>query len=320
MRRLATRLEDCDGSLVVAGDRKGPEEYDLPRTEFLSLAAQEGLPFCLVSLLPTGTYARKNLGYLQAMRRGAAVIYETDDDNTPESTWRLRAKRTPAHTVGVSGWLNVYRFFSDEFIWPRGFPLDLVRQPLTGGELGQLPCTIQEASIQQGLVNRSPDVDAVWRLLLDREASFRDGPSIRPAPGTWCPFNSQSTWWWPEAYALMYLPSFVSFRMTDIWRGLVAQRCLWELGQGLVFHAAEAVQDRNPHNLMRDFEEEVPGYLGNPGIATRLEGLSLQPGAQHVGDNLVACYEALVDGGFVPEREIPLVQAWLTDCADVRER
>ena len=38
---------------------------------------------------------------------------------------------------------------------------------------------------------------------------------------------------------LMYLPSTCTFRMTDIWRSLIAQRCLWELGQGVVFHAAD---------------------------------------------------------------------------------
>ena len=74
-------------------------------------------------------------------------------------------------------------------------------------------------------------------------------------PETWCPFNSQSTWWFPVAYPLMYLPSRVSFRMTDIWRGFVAQRCLWELGKGIVFHAAEVVQRRNPHALLRDFAD-----------------------------------------------------------------
>jgi len=32
---------------------------------------------------------------------------------------------------------------------------------------------------------------------------------------------------------LMYLPIKASFRMTDIYRSFVAQRCLWELGEGV---------------------------------------------------------------------------------------
>jgi hypothetical protein len=108
------------------------------------------------------------------------------------------------------------------------------------------------------LADHSPDVDAVWRLVLDRPFCFDKGESLYLAPGTWCPFNSQSTWWWPEAYPLLYLPSFCTFRMTDIWRSFVAQRCLWAVGQGVAFHASEVAQARNQHNLMRDFEDEVP--------------------------------------------------------------
>src|SRR5262249_28696429 len=138
-------------------------------------------------------------------------------------------------------------------------------------------------------------------------------PSVWLPPGTWCPFNSQSTWWWPEAYPLLYLPSFCSFRMTDIWRSFVAQRCLWELGHGLVFHAPEVFQDRNTHNLMRDFKDEVPGYLQNDAIIARLSTLSLAVGRDAVGENLIRCYEALVAGGFIPTEELPLVRGWVED-------
>ncbi len=115
----------------------------------------------------------------------------------------------------------------------------------------------------------------------------------------------------------MYLPSFVSFRMTDIWRSFVAQRCLWELGYGVVFHAPEMFQDRNPHNLMRDFEQEIPGYLGNEGIRSVLEGLSLNTGAEEVGNNCHRCYQALVEAGFVPAEEMPLLDMWLSDLSRV---
>jgi hypothetical protein len=169
------------------------------------------------------------------------------------------------------------------------------------------------APVQQGLADLAPDVDAVWRLVDGREVTFRPGPSLYLPPGTWCPFNSQSTWWWPEAYPLLYLPSFASFRMTDIWRGFVAQRCLWELGCGLVYHGPEAVQVRNEHNLLRDFKDEVAGYLHNAEIAAWLGGLSLAPGRHAAGDNLVRCYEELVSRGVLPADELPLARAWVDD-------
>jgi hypothetical protein len=116
------------------------------------------------------------------------------------------------------------------------------------------------------------------------------------------------------AYPLMYLPSYCSFRMTDIWRSFIAQRCLWEIDCGLVFHAAEAFQERNVHNLLRDFTDEVPGYTGNNKIIGLLEATKLERGESAVGENLLRCYEVLAKEGFFPaDKELPLVKAWLAD-------
>jgi len=111
----------------------------------------------------------------------------------------------------------------------------------------------------------------------------------------------------------MYLPSHCTFRMTDIWRSFVAQRCVWELGGFVAFHSSEAVQERNPHNLMQDFEHEVPGYLSNDAIRCVLEKLRLESGTAAVGHNLQRCYQELVRAGIMPRQELSLVRAWLAD-------
>jgi len=101
--------------------------------------------------------------------------------------------------------------------------------------------------------------------------------------------------------------------MTDIWRSFIAQRCLWEFAEGIVFHGPEVDQERNVHNLMRDFSDEVPGYLQNARIADILQGLALKPGATSVGENLIFCYEALIEAGIFPAEEKSLVSAWVAD-------
>lgn len=306
------------GSVLVIGDKKGPFCYDLEGTTFFSLQRQEELGFKLARALPTGHYCRKNLGYLLAMAQGAMPVYETDDDNAPLPNWTLRKRTVAAQNGAGREWLNAYRHFSSENIWPRGFPLNEINKTGPVAETG--PVTLEEfdSPIQQGLANGSPDVDAVWRLVQDQPIEFRDCPSLRIPPGSWCPFNSQSTWWWPEAYPLMYLPSYCSFRMTDIWRSFIAQRCLWELGYGLVFHAPEVFQERNEHDLMRDFADEVDGYLRNKEMAKVLAALTLEPGQGHQGENLLCCYKALVARQFFPEKELTLVHAWLADIEQTR--
>jgi hypothetical protein len=297
--------------LVVIGDRKTPDAPWPPEAEFIGIEAQAGLGYSLASQLPENHYARKNLGYLVAMSQRAAWIYDTDDDNAPLPAWQPRTSQAHARPCQERGWVNAYRWFSNAHVWPRGLPLGNAYHGTPAPALGEIAAV--EAPIQQGLANGSPDVDAVWRLLMDQEITFKAADSVSLPAGTWCPFNSQSTWWFPKAYPLLYLPSFVSFRMTDIWRSFIAQRCLWALGHGIVFHGPEVFQDRNPHNLLRDFEQEIPGYLGNERFREVLESLALPSGQDQVGHNLHRCYEALVAIGLVDAREMPLVSAWLRD-------
>ncbi len=319
---LAETLERFSAELVVIGDAKGPDGSEFAVGEFIGIEKQRHLPFRLALHLPENHYTRKNLGYLVAIARGAASIYETDDDNMPLPGWKPRNLRVRARPIKARRWVNVYRLFSPEtLIWPRGFPLDFISDPAVCS-YEALPSVEIDAPIQQGLANGSPDVDAIWRLLLEEEHTFgREGEKgFWLPPGTWSPFNSQSTWWWPAAYPLLYLPSFCTFRMTDIWRSFVAQRCLWELGAGMVFHGAEVAQQRNQHDLMRDFRDEIPGYLGNGRFCETLDRLRLKAGPDAVEENLRTCYGALVESEFFPEAELVLVDSWLADIAAVRSQ
>jgi hypothetical protein len=85
------------------------------------------------------------------------------------------------------------------------------------------------------------------------------------------------------------------------------------MGNGLVFHAPEVVQNRNPHNIMRDFMDELAGYERNEAFITSLMDLSLKPGSNCTCDNLLTCYQKLVEDGFFPQDELVLVRAWVKD-------
>jgi hypothetical protein len=112
---------------------------------------------------------------------------------------------------------------------------------------------------------------------------------------------------------LLYLPSYCSFRTCDIWKSFIAQRCLWELGYGITFHAPEVFQDRNQHDLDRDFADEVPGYTRNKEIADILSRVQLSAGETQISNNLRACYAALVTRGIFPSTELELLEVWLQD-------
>jgi hypothetical protein len=166
--------------------------------------------------------------------------------------------------------------------------------------------------VWQGLADGNPDVDAIYRLVTPAEpVRFDKRPPVALGPGQYCPFNSQNTLWSPAAYPYLYLPVTVSFRFTDILRGYVAQRLLWHHGMHLGFTGASVYQDRNPHDLMRDFEDEIPCYRLVSAIAERLDGVAL---TDEPLENVVRAYESLVSADLVPKAELPYVHGWAADC------
>lgn len=311
LKDYAVFCNDHQIDFIVAGDTKSPEEFKLQGCEFLSIKTQETLPFSLAKLLPHKNYAKKNLAYLQAIKKGNQVIIETDDDNLPkEEFWNTRSPEVKGELAESSNWVNVYSYFSDKFIWPRGFSLSHLKEPLA-----KLKASSGSfySPIQQTLVDENPDVDAIYRLSMELPFNFLKREPVILGNFAICPFNSQNTTWFKQAYPLMYLPSYCSFRMCDIWRSFIAQRILWANNWHLSFHSSNAYQQRNAHDLMKDFEEEISGYLNNHKIVEDLNTLDLKKGEAHIYENLRICYKTLCDKNYISEKELPLLEAWIRD-------
>ena len=314
LREIQERSGELGATFYVVGDTKSPDDFSLPGARWYDVEAQRGLGFRYAQACPTRHYARKNIGYLAAMRDGATVILETDDDNIPrDGFWAPRVRRVVGDHVIRAGWCNAYGYFTDALIWPRGLPLDRIRDTLPP----TAPTAVDgvDCPIQQGLADENPDVDALYRLILPLPQSFRVDRRVVLGRGVWCPFNSQNTTTWRDAFPLLYLPFHCSFRMTDIWRSFVAQRLAWECGWAVAFHEPTVWQERNEHDLMRDFADEVPGYLHNDRIRKTLEDLPLAPGTAALDANLARAYAALIALGVVGAEEARLLDAWRSDIA-----
>jgi hypothetical protein len=309
---LAEGAKRNNWEFIIVGDVSSPKDFSLDGVQYFDIPMQQNLEFKFAALCPERHYSRKNIGYLIAMANGSNVIVETDDDNIPNTEfWLPRQKVVLGNLVTGSNWANIYNLFTDEKIWPRGFPLEAIHHgmPSVGATTEEL-----ESPIQQGLADVNPDVDAIFRMTQPLPITFRKEGNFLLQKGVWCPFNSQNTTWFKEAFPLLYLPSFCSFRMTDIWRSFVAQRIIWECGWGVIFHNATVWQERNEHNLLRDFEQEIPGYMNNEKIKVLLANLALKRGVSEIGDNMLVCYEELIRNRIISDsKELTLLNAWLED-------
>jgi hypothetical protein len=83
--------------------------------------------------LPWNAYARKNVGYLYAIQHGAKIIYDIDDDNVIVGDSIVHHPEVTTTNVLNSSYhlVNPYGYFGKADIWPRGFPLEAIRNRCT---------------------------------------------------------------------------------------------------------------------------------------------------------------------------------------------
>jgi hypothetical protein len=250
------------------------------------------------------------IGYLWAIERGADCIIDTDDDNIPKDNYRFPPLQGNYDCIlPDKGFVNIYNEFTDQNIWPRGLPLNLIcAARSTSKTYDRIDCQV---GIWQGLADEDPDVDAIYRLTINNACYFAKRDPIVLGQGTVCPFNSQNTLICQDLFALLYLPTTVTFRFTDILRGLVAQPIMWLYGFQLGFTAASVVQKRNPHDYMKDFVSEIPMYLHSDRVVDVVKSVIHK--RHDIGANLYKAYSQLSEEGIVAREELEILEAWLSD-------
>ncbi len=316
LRELNKLAREQEADMIIAGDKKTPADFQLEGAWYLSPPDQKKLYPELAEALPWNHYSRKNLAYLAAISAGAGIIRETDDDNAPMPDYAfLRKEKYYVRTIqSDDSWINIYQAFTSTTIWPRGFSLKQAsRKDSHPYSIGNPEP--QEGLILQGLTDGHPDIDALYRLVNGNlRIRFSPDKMIKLQPGQWCPFNSQNTLFESPVFPLLYLPSGCSIRLTDIWRSFVAQRCLWEMNEGVVFHYSTMIQERNEHDFYKDFQDEMPGYLLHDDLVETLASLSL---SNDLIQNLMNCYKAMVTKGFVPKSELNILDRWLNELVKI---
>ncbi|MDP5030354.1 MAG: STELLO glycosyltransferase family protein [Paraglaciecola sp.] len=302
-------------NMIVIGDKGSKNINEIRKgLQYYSFEQQLSFKELKSSMMPERHYSRKNIGYLLAIKKGANIIYETDDDNIPHSE-NFLDDLSKGFVIDIRSENNVvfncYKLFTDQFIWPRGFPLSEINSDV---EYNINKEKLIEASIVQGLADSDPDVDAIFRLsrkYMPINFSRKDHSFLLPTQ-CYCPFNSQNTLWKKEAFALLYLPVTVSFRFTDILRSFVAKRCLDHFNLYLAFANATVYQERNQHDLFKDFQDEIECYINTPAVIQCLIDTVF-----HQSDSLTDCllkiYSNLVLAKLVKKDELLHLNNWITD-------
>lgn len=299
-----------DYRLIVAGDKKSPADWQCSNVDYLSVKQQEDMNFQLAKVLPYNHYCRKMLGYLKAIQDGTDIIIDTDDDNIPKENWGFPEFEDKFDYIpGDKGFINIYQLYTQQNIWARGLPLNLITKQFgLEKDLLKQDCKV---GVWQGLADEDPDVDAIYRLTSDKPCNFENRAPIVLGKGTISPFNSQNTMFRKELFPLLYLPTYVTFRFTDILRGLIAQPIMWLYDYHLGFSNATVIQKRNPHDYMKDFISEIPMYQFCEQVIETVD--KSITASKDIAANLFNSYNALLKENIVTENELITLEAWLND-------
>ena len=312
---IRKHIDNSEYDVIIVGDLKTPDTYKHENCIFLDVENQKQLFPTLCELIPYNHYGRKNLGYLYAIKKGYDIIYETDDDNIPHENFDhvLDFSDLP-QTIKDSNfqWINIFKYFTNNnWIWPRGYPLSNIKQNSRPNFEFDNSKSKKDVAIINGLVENDPDVDAIFRLVCNHKVDWVKNKKVIISNENICPFNTQNTFWLdPSLFIALLIPCSVTFRYCDILKGIVANILLKHLDRNMVYTSPNVTQLRNEHDLMEDFESEVPMYLANENIVPKLmdlklEGLSLQ-------DAMLKIYQKLHHEKIITELDLKICQAWVS--------
>jgi hypothetical protein len=299
-----------NSKLIIVGDNKTPSSYKLDNCDVITIEDQIKLNYKILKYLPFNHYSRKNIGYIYSIKEySSKYIFDSDDDNILYDELSYPVQDNEVNVIDSDqGFINIYKHFTNDNIWPRGLPLNCIKDK---NSFSKIKTNNYKVPIIQTLADGDTDVDSIYRFLINKEVTFKKNMLFLLEKGTVCPFNSQSTIIRNDVLPLMYLPYSVSFRFTDILRGIIAQPILWAHGMNLGFSSPILYQDRNEHNLMKDFESEVSMFLN---VEQTYEiACSVSSSQSSIADNLYNIYVELIKNNIVGTKEEPGLEAWLCD-------
>lgn len=263
------------------------------------------------------TLARRNIAFLEALKWGADIIIAWDTDNFPinanyffDFQEALRVPFSGISVTGENGW-----FDAGAYLRPpakhRGFPIQRKHQPAYS------TITDAKVGVAAGLILNDPDMDATTRIVQapdSQEVSLLMDAGVVVEPSTWTVFNTQNTAVIRELIPAWFLMPNVG-RMDDIYGSLIVQRVARERDLHVHFGQPFALQQRHPHDLIKDMRAEIDGYENVIKLADLLDSILLK-GRSVIEDTRII-YQTLCHCAFIPEASARAGLAYLEDCESV---
>ena len=267
---ILKHIKNSNYDVIIVGD-KTPDYKNL-KCIYLDIYSQKKLFPELSDLLPYDHYSRKNLGYLYAIKKGYKTIYETQDDSIPHDNFDSIVDNKDIQIIREqqTKWINIFKYFTKSYIWPRGLPLNLIKNKPNY----LIESTDEKPSIINGLVENIYDVDTIYKLVCNNDNSIKwdKNKSILIDNKNVCLFNAQNTFWVnSELFICLLIPSSVSFRYCDVLRGIIDNIILKKTNNYMMYSSPNSIQTKNENNLIYDLKHENEMFMHNEIILDYIE-------------------------------------------------
>lgn len=311
-RAILKHINNINYDTIIVGDSKTPQAYNNLSCIFLDINKQHSLYPEISHLIPLNHYSRKNIGYLYAIQNSYDIIYETDDDTEPYDNFYSCVTDYSNKIISDHHkiWVNYYKYFTDTKIWPRGYPLSQIN--VKDNIIEEF--TKNKSSIICGLIDNDPDVDSIFRLVFSNQnIVWNKNKSVLIDNHNIAIFNTQNTFWTDKKlFPCLFIPTTVSFRYCDILRSIITHYILKITEKYLEIISPNVIQNRNQHDLIEDFTDEISMFITNETILDKIKINEYTN--MSVVSLIKKIYSQLYDNEIVSNKEITIANSWLSYC------
>lgn len=295
---------------IVVGDRKTPASivdflHDIPNHAYYGADLLQH--YKCAKFIGQNSVQKRNLGYLEALKLGADIIYSWDDDNaflSEDHFFQInRLLGLPFSGLQVMsghGWFDPGQLLEPR-ARHRGYPHDSPPNFQVAHAIDA------KVAVAAGLCLGNPDVSAVDRI---SRAPYVHGVTELARAGVVCDpnvhtvWNSQNTSVIRELVPAMFL--WPGSRHDDIYASLVMQRIMRERDWRVHFGRPFVHQERNQHDLIKDLRAEIDGM-------EKIKELAGLFGQAKLGEGSVIDQTGRLFSNLAYEAGL----AWLSDCEEV---
>jgi len=317
-------MDDTD-IVIVVGDRKSPHDgitafLDTLPGENRYVHPDQQTHWNVSDDLGWNCIQRRNIGFLEALTTPAEYVTTIDDDNIPDANYfadvdTMMTRRGAIAIHAPSGWYNPAQQCVPSVVH-RGYPYS---QRHSDSHDAWKAYQDTKVGVVAGLWYGDPDIDAAERMVnapnvTDMSMLAAEGFAL--ARGTWAPFNTQNTTIRRELVPAAFCWPGVG-RFDDIWGSYLSRAVMDECGYSVVYGQPFVSQDRNPHNLVNDLEQELLGYRYTDDVAAVLRGSDFGIYAGEPWELLEDYFAVLQQLDFLPDQTKRSFDSWLEDVTEV---